>query len=230
MRVLAVDTSTRWGAVGLYDDQGPIGEISLLSRESHSSRLLPSIDWMLQTAGLTLQEIDGFGVTIGPGSFTGLRVGLSTVKGLAWSTKKPVVALHSLEILAHNLPDVPSFIAPMLDARKGRVFGAIYCWEKGVLHTVVSPQDIEMVQLLDRDCGTVVCLGDGARKNAATLDALGTNEIHLAPVETDVPRGGVAARLAHQKLLAGELLDIVSAEPIYLRASEQELKERGALT
>src|SRR5262249_7328147 len=143
MKILAIDTSSRCGVVGISEDGELLAEVMLRSQETHSARLLPSIEWVLRMSNLTLDDLDGFGVVTGPGSFTGLRVGLATIKGLAWAKKKPVVALHSLEVLVQPFVHTSRLIAPMLDARKGRVFAALYRWGDGKLNEVLAPTDTE---------------------------------------------------------------------------------------
>ncbi|HLG20112.1 MAG TPA: tRNA (adenosine(37)-N6)-threonylcarbamoyltransferase complex dimerization subunit type 1 TsaB [Bdellovibrionota bacterium] len=226
MRVLAIDTSSRCGCVGISEDGAPLGELALLSKEAYSASLLPSIEWLLSQLRLTISDIEAFGVTMGPGSFTGLRVGLSTIKGLAWAAKKPVTGLTSLEVLAHNFLQPGIFLAPMLDARKGRVYGAVYRWTDDRLETVVSPRDTEAAQLLRERPGPVVCFGDGARKYKNELEQLKSPAIRWIGSEADIPRGLVLARLAHEQLSQGLTVDIHSVEPIYMRPSEAELGEQ----
>ena len=126
MNLLAVDTSGPNGAVGLGIDGKTVAETLFSCHETYSARLLPVIDSILKENNLSVDVIDMFGVVIGPGSFTGLRVGLATIKGLAWANQKPMVGISSLEVLAHNLRNTRKPIIPMLDARKQRVYGAIY--------------------------------------------------------------------------------------------------------
>ncbi|MFH1018370.1 MAG: tRNA (adenosine(37)-N6)-threonylcarbamoyltransferase complex dimerization subunit type 1 TsaB [Pseudomonadota bacterium] len=226
MHVLAVDTSTRCGAVGIAKDGIPIAEISLLSQENHSARLLPAIDWVLEAARLTLAEIDGFGVVTGPGSFTGLRVGLATIKGLAWAERKPVAALESLRVLAQAFVSTDRSVVPMLDARKGRVWAAVYRWSGGQLITSVPPADVSVTDLMARLPEGAVFLGDGARRYGEEIrSALGETAL-FAPAWFDVPRGGIAAAMAWESIRNGETSDIVSLEPNYLRLSEAELHDQ----
>jgi tRNA threonylcarbamoyladenosine biosynthesis protein TsaB len=224
MKVLAIDTATSCGVVGLAENGRPVAELSLVSRETHSARLLPGIEWLLKSAGWTIAEIDGFGVTLGPGSFTGLRVGLSAVKGLAWSLRKPVAGLSSLEILADQYRGEGVTIAPMLDARRDRVYCAAYRWNGDKLAILRPPSDSSAPEFVRDLTGPVVCFGEGARKYRGAIEAIGKNGVIFAPAEYDLPRGTTAARLASEALARGETLDIYRAEPLYLRPSEAELK------
>ncbi len=224
MNVLAVDTSTRWGAVGIARDGVPVAEISLLSQENHSARLLPSIDWLLNSCRLTLDEIDGFGVVTGPGSFTGLRVGLATIKGLAWAQHKPVAALDSLRLLAQAFASSDP-VVPMLDARKGHVYAAVFRWEAGNSVTVKPSADVSAVELAGEISGPAVFLGEGARRYGEEI-ARACKGASFAPPWFDVPRGGLAAVLAFESIRNGDTSDVASLEPKYLRLSEAEIHEK----
>ena len=143
--------------------------MTLRSRETHSARLLPGIEEVLSSAGVTLREIDLFGVTIGPGSFTGLRVGLATAKGFAWAHQKPLVGVSSLEVLVQHArasAGPSDTFVPMLDARKGRVYGAAYQWRNNQLVCLLPPADVDAAHLLQQVASTatqapgrMICFG-----------------------------------------------------------------------
>ena len=126
MRLLAVDTSTLTGAVALLEDDTLVAESRLNVALTHGERLLPAIDGILAAAGWSLAELDALAVAVGPGSFTGLRIGVSTVKGLAFATGKPTVPVSTLEALAWSLPLAAHPVCPVLDARKGEVYTALF--------------------------------------------------------------------------------------------------------
>src|SRR5512142_2291842 len=126
MKVLGIDTSTMMGAVGIVDGEELIAELRTNVSVTHSERLMLHVDGLLKSARLTLSDIDGFAVTVGPGSFTGLRIGLAAVKGLAYGTRKPVAGVSTLDVLADNLPYCKYQVCPVLDARKKMVYAAIY--------------------------------------------------------------------------------------------------------
>ena len=126
MKVLGIDTATMMGSIGLIDDEGAIAEYSLNIRATHSERLMPAIDRLLKDSGIMPKDIDGFAVSIGPGSFTGLRIGLATVKGFAMGCNKPVAAVSTLEALAFNLAYAEYLICPILDARRNEVYAAMF--------------------------------------------------------------------------------------------------------
>ena len=251
MKILAVDTSSSYGVVSISEDEQVLGEFSITSNETHSARLLPSIDWLLKMVGLSMKDVDAFAISLGPGSFTGLRVGLSTIKGFAWSTNKPIVGMNSIEILAYQYKCSHCTIVPMIDARKGRVYAAAYQWISGIsggsgdsrkncldereeqeyqdLVPLMTPVDIEVKELISQieSQKGIVCFGSGARKYCDLLFQIGGTRILLAPKDCDIPKGGTLALLAYKKFLEGNRVDSVNIEPLYLRASEAELKAKG---
>ncbi len=229
MNVLAVDTSSRSGAVGIANGDQVLAELALKSQENHSARLLPSIDWALNRLQMKLEDIDVFGVVTGPGSFTGLRVGLATIKGFAWSLKKPVVGLSSLEVLARGLEVPGATIVPMLDARREKVYSAAYQFTSSGWTTLFPEKDIALSKLCTDLTGNIICLGNGARHYQGEIQNHLKDRVHFPSHTFDTPRGSVLAQLTHEKAQREEFLDVSSAEPNYLRQSEAEvkLKERN---
>jgi len=127
MIVLAVDTTTPSGSVALLRDGELVGELNLESPATHSARLLRSIDFVLGAHGIDIQAVDAYAVAAGPGSFTGIRIGLSAVKSLAFASGKPVAAVSTLEALATKIGSPPARLAcPVLDAKKGEIYAALF--------------------------------------------------------------------------------------------------------
>ncbi len=126
MLILALDTSTFSGSIALVKDGRLLGEVTTPDVGTHSKWLMPAMGALLDDARVGLAEVDYIALTNGPGSFTGLRIGVSVVKGLAWALGKPVLAVSSLEALAYNIRDSSSLICPVIDARKDEVYAALY--------------------------------------------------------------------------------------------------------
>ena len=126
MIILAADTSTKIGSVALVEDESPIAEYTLNVSETHSARLMPTIDRVLKDCGMQIAEVDALAVAIGPGSFTGLRIGLATFKGLALAAEKRLVAVPTLDALAASLAFSQHMVCPILDARMGEVYAEFY--------------------------------------------------------------------------------------------------------
>jgi len=144
MLILGIDTATSRGSVALVDSESgivPKGEVSISLSAAHSERLIPYIDFLLSESSLSYGDIDLIAISIGPGSFTGLRVGLATAKGLAFSLKKPLIAVNSL--MARAFPFMPLFdrVGAYLDAKRGEVFAAIFENNSPLLEPIILPFD-----------------------------------------------------------------------------------------
>src|SRR5271157_1812848 len=130
MKLLAIETSTMRGGIAIMDDDTLIAESRMNIKATHSGRIMTEIDTALKGSGLTIDDIDVFGIASGPGSFTGLRVGLSTVKGLSYATGKRVVTVSTLEAFAWNVPFSQYLVCPLLDARKKEVHAGAFRWSQ----------------------------------------------------------------------------------------------------
>jgi tRNA threonylcarbamoyladenosine biosynthesis protein TsaB len=225
LKILAADTSTMSGSVALLEGPEVVAEWTLRSSRTHNRRLLATIDRLLQEAGWDLEQLDAMAVTAGPGSFTGVRIGLSTVKSLAWSTGKRFLSIPTLDVLAAPLGIASHSVCALLDAKKHEVYCALYqpdgrgsCRLEGD-YQVLSPE-----RLADRiELPTLFC-GDGWLLYRDRLRArLGELAIE-APDHFHVIRAGDLGILAFHRLVAGEAEDPMVAVPVYVRPSEAELK------
>ena len=151
MRILAVDSSSNVASVAIVDDNKLVCECVLNNKLTHSQTLMPMINEVFKKSELTPLDIDLFAVANGPGSFTGLRIGVTTIKGLAHATGKPVCGVNTLEALAYNLPFCPYIIAPIMDARREQVYNAFYKWEDGTIKEVQKPRAISLDDCLELD-------------------------------------------------------------------------------
>jgi len=221
MRVLAVETSTLSGGAALLDGERIVGEYTLDVRITHSERLMAAIDQLLSDAGWTVRELEGLAVSVGPGSFTGLRVGLSTVKGLALALAIPVAAVPTLDAMAAMLPYASLPVCPVLDARKREVYASLYRWDGHGMrrewdYLAVAPDDL--ARRLDEP---VIVFGDGA-------DAIRSALLRRIQPPRRGPVPAVVGALGHARLAIGDTVAMADLAPIYLRPSEAELKRRGA--
>ena len=221
MRVLAVETSTLSGGAALLDGERVVGEYTLDVRVTHSERLMAAIDQLLSDAGWTARELEGIAVTVGPGSFTGLRVGLSTVKGLALALAIPVAAVPTLDAMAAMLPYAALPVCPVLDARKREVYASLYRWDGFEMRRQWDYLAVAPDELARRLREPVIVVGDGAE----AIDSAFARRV-------EPPRRGpapaVVAALGRARLARGETVTVADLVPIYLRPSEAELKRRGA--
>ncbi|QWV98884.1 tRNA (adenosine(37)-N6)-threonylcarbamoyltransferase complex dimerization subunit type 1 TsaB [Geomonas nitrogeniifigens] len=225
MKILTVDTSSNCSSVSLSDDATLLGECLLGEDRSNSGRLMDSISGLLRAARLAPEGLDCLAVSLGPGSFTGVRVGIATVKGLALATGKPVVGFSSLAMLAMNLPYSSAQVAPLFDARKGEVYGALYrCGALPaavVADAVLSPADF---LALVRE--PTIFVGDGAlRYRDLIRDTLGELAI-FPPWHTNLPRASAGAVIAREAAREGKFTPLAQLNPTYLRASEAEIAKR----
>ncbi len=187
-----------------------------------SRQLLRNLDFLLHGAGLSIDALDGIGVSLGPGSFTGLRVGAATAKGLALAANKPVVGFSSLAMLAMNLPWAAYQVCPMLDARKKEVYTALYrCRElPELLHTdcVLSPD-----LFLEKITRNTIFVGSGALKYRDLItEKLGSMAV-FAPPCCHYPRASAGSLLANAAFASAEDLPISELNPVYIRSSEAEV-------
>lgn len=225
MKVLGIDTSTSCGSVGLIDDGEVISDYLLNIPVTHSERLLGAIEFVLKETRCPIENIDGWAISIGPGSFTGLRIGVSTVKGLAFATGKPVVGVSTLDVLASQIAPTSHLICPILDARKKEVYTAFYRYEEGSsLKRQSNYQAIGPEDLVKKITGQTIFLGDGVRTyRDFLLNSLPSLAIFpLSPLQ--VSHGSMVAKLGSELLQKGEYLDLSTFVPIYVRPSEAEMK------
>lgn len=219
MKVLGVDTSTPQAAIALTDGDALVTEARLPVRRGETERLLPAIDRLLSDARVALPDLAGIGVALGPGSFTGLRIGLATVKGLALGAGLRVVGVPSLDALAWQVPWALLPVVPLLDARRGEVYGARFEPKAaGALARLTEDAalDIEGLAALVGD-GPALLVGPGADAWREALTARLGLRARFAPAALVAPRGLAVARLAAARLAAGETDPVDRLVPRYVR-------------
>jgi tRNA threonylcarbamoyladenosine biosynthesis protein TsaB len=224
VKVLAFETATIAGSVAIVEDtKGLIGEVKVDVKIAHAERLMPSIEWLLHASNVLIEEIDAFAVSIGPGSFTGLRIGLSTAKGFSYATGKPVVPVPTLDAFARTLPFCSHMICPMLDARKNEVYAGLYKWEDNFCKKILPEIAIGPEELLKKIHEPIVLMGDGVRIYKELIaETLGENAIFASPSRMS-PSASNVAELAIERIEEGIVTDPVSLVPFYIRKSEAEL-------
>jgi tRNA threonylcarbamoyladenosine biosynthesis protein TsaB len=220
MRVLAVDTSTLAGGVALLEDERIVGEYLLDVRTTHSERLLAGVDRLMADAGWSPEALDGLAVAVGPGSFTGLRIGLSAVKGLAFALAIPIAAVPTLDALAAALPHADRPICPVLTARKGEVYASLYRWHGGGARREWEYLALSPAGLAARFTERVILVGDGASSVHSPL-------AELAPPPSRRPSPAWVGHLGLDMLRAGATVAPADLVPLYLRPFGAELERRG---
>lgn len=229
MLVLALDTSTSRGSLALVENRRLQAEFTLDSSASYLNRLLANIDFLMQETGNTIQGVNLLVVSQGPGNFTGLRLGLSTAKGLALAVGCPVVAVNTLDALAANFPYAEFPVCPVIDAKKNEVYAAFFKNQPigGQLasdYLLLSP-----AALAAHIQSPTILAGAGLERYGALFrETLGDRAI-FSPPEFRHVRAGVLARLGQQQFDAGLIPDLDKLTPFYLRPADAELKKLPTL-
>jgi tRNA threonylcarbamoyladenosine biosynthesis protein TsaB len=223
LNLLTIQTATPAGSVALTAGERLLGELFFDCRRPHGSWLIAAVDRLCREAGMTVGELDGFGVTTGPGSFTGLRVGLATIKGLALASGKPVAGVSTLQTLALQAPHAALPVCALLDARKQEVYAGIYRWQDGWPRPLAGERVLPPEQLLADITGDVLFVGDGARAYRPLITRQLGSRAHFLPAAYDPPRAAHAALLARRAFEAGAAQPAAAVNPVYIRPSEAEL-------
>ena len=223
--LLAIETSCLVSSVALLHEGVLKAEVTVQARLTHSEQLMPHIADMLTKAAVSKKDIDGVAVSVGPGSFTGLRIGLATAKGLAFAWKVPLVGVETPRSLAWNFVDSAYAVCPLIDAQKGNVYVSVYSWRQGKLYedeavTIMAAADV--VNRVSEGNQKVVFCGDGASK-FADLIASGGDKCLLARPHQIIPRAGALAVAAQERFDKGDTDDCMTLTPAYKRRSEAEV-------
>jgi tRNA threonylcarbamoyladenosine biosynthesis protein TsaB len=226
MRILSIDTATKVMGVALADDNKLIGEACLNVGKTHSQRLLPLLAALLENAELDPSQIDAVAVTSGPGSFTGLRIGIATAKALAKAWQRPVIPVCTLDALAYNARHLSEYICPVLDARKSQLYSALYNSEASRLENPCAVTVAELAASLQHKGGRVLFLGDGAEAAFPFFKEALAERALLMPKARRLFIASSVAELALKEAKAGNFMMPEQLKAFYLRASEAEVKKK----
>jgi tRNA threonylcarbamoyladenosine biosynthesis protein TsaB len=225
-KILAVDTTTPICGVALYLDSKVPVELILNHGQTHARHLMDAIDAVLKLGYTDVCELDAFAVTQGPGSFTGLRIGISTVKGLALAAGKPVIAVSTLETLAHQAPGGTELICAMIDARRRQVYWALY--QQGENVPSMPAQCGRAVDVIAHIKAPCCFIGSGSQLYQTEIEPQLKFPSQWVPDHQNHPRPSVVARLAGWKFTKTCYQDPAELEPLYLRRSDAEIKHLPA--
>jgi tRNA threonylcarbamoyladenosine biosynthesis protein TsaB len=228
MLVLGIETSTTQGGVAIIGPDGVLCEAVLNVEVTHSERLLPAIDRALGEARVSLEDLGGIAVSIGPGSFTGLRIGLSTAKGLVYATGLSLVGVPTLEAMAWTLPTARWQICPVLDARKQEIYTALFRHDATGVHRIMEDAAMAPEALCRLIRNPTLFLGDGMKTYGALFRERLGERMLLPPMASRGARPACVAELGRERLLRGEHDVPETLVPRYLRPSEAELRRRTA--
>lgn len=227
MKILGIDTSTKTLSVAICDDDKIICETFINSTLNHSCTLMPTIDKLLNSANLKISDIDLFAVTSGPGSFTGIRIGISTIKGFALATNKPCIAIPSLEALAFNLIDTDCIACPAIDARGDRVYTSLFKIHSKKI-TRLTDDNVILISKLEKNLlnteENIIFLGDGAdlcyNKIGQKINSKIANSINR------LCRASSICILGKEKYKNGQVSSAYNLFPQYINLSQAE-RERN---
>ena len=224
MKILAVESTAKQGSVAVTEDERTLAYFSTDAGQTHSQWLLPMALDACRCAGITLEDVGLYAVTVGPGSFTGVRIGVSCIKGLAFGKELPCVGVSSLEALAENLAPLDGILCPVMDARRGEVYNALFHMKEGRIVRLCPDRAIPLSELrgeLERDYPgqKVRLVGDGA---AIAYDALAGLPVALPPAEIMYASAASVARCGYRHYLAGEATTDAALAPVYLRLPQAE--------
>lgn len=226
MKLLFVDTCGAVAGVALGNGERIIAETNLALDRRLSTRLLAVIDGLLAEAGMTVAGLNGIGVACGPGSFTGVRIGMATVKGMALAVGLPVVSVSSLALLAANIPFARHQVCALMDARKKEVYAGLFRCES--LPVPVGPEwVISPDRLLDTITEPTIFVGDGALAYRDRIEGRCGELALFAPGFCSHPRGACGIVLSREAFLRGEGIPPERLDPVYIRVSEAEAAKVG---
>lgn len=236
MRILGIESSSLVASVAIVEDGVTLGEYTVNFKKTHSQTLLPMIDEMVRMLGIRLEELDAIAVSGGPGSFTGLRIGSATAKGLGLALKKPLIHVPTLDAMAYNLFGAVGLICPIMDARRNQVYTGVYRFED-TFCTVMEQEAMEIGALigkLDSMGERVIFLGDGVPVFRKQIEEQITVPVKFAPANTNRQRGASVAALGCIYMEQGKTESAAEHKPDYLRKSqaerEREEREKAAET
>ena len=225
MSILAIDTATQVSSVAVLKEGRLLAELTMQGKLTHSETLLPHIEQVLKMAAVAKEELTGIAVSNGPGSFTGLRIGLAAAKAMSYVLGIPLVGVSTLQALAYQLPAPGVRVMCLLDAQKGNAYVESYRWENNSLQVVDSVQVAKITDIVAACANMneqVILLGDAVQKKVAGKLELPAN-VSVAPPHIVMPRAACVAMLGQAKLMAGETDNVMDLEPVYIRRSEAEV-------
>ncbi|MCI9539678.1 MAG: tRNA (adenosine(37)-N6)-threonylcarbamoyltransferase complex dimerization subunit type 1 TsaB [Lachnospiraceae bacterium] len=236
MRILALDSSSLVASAAIVEDDILMAEYTINYKKTHSQTLLPMVDEIVKMTELDLHTIDAIAISRGPGSFTGLRIGSATVKGLGLVLEKPIVAVPTTAMMAFNFwGSQDKLIVPILDARRNQVYAGVYCFQDKGMDTVLEDSVMEIEKLVfyvDKEAQgkKVIFLGDGVPVYKEKIKETIISPYQFAPAHMNRQRAGSLGVLAQYYYREGKIESAADHKPEYLRMSqaERERKEKEA--
>lgn len=229
MKILSIDTANWPLSVAISDGESLIGEINTNISKNHSLRLMPAIEQLFLQTDLKRDDLDGIAVSFGPGSYTGVRIGVTTAKTMAWSLNVPIIGISSLQVMAQNRLDFPGLIVPMIDARRGQVYTGAYEYDTNL--NIRSPLIEDQIVLADHFLEQLIThqeqllfIGEGVNQHKEAITEKLGNQAHFARAVDHPPRARELAFLAFTLWKKQHTNMIHFFAPQYLQLAEAEAK------
>ena len=222
MLILALDSTAVVASVALCRDTTPIASFTVKNGNTHSETLLPMVEAVLKTAGYTVDDVDLFACSVGPGSFTGVRIGAATVKGLAFGKGKPCAEVSALEALAQNLVPHQGLLCPVMNARRGQLYNALFRFENGKLYRLCEDRAISALDLCKELSATgapVYLSGDGVAEFKRLCPAFTSERVSEYLIDQNAVS---VAKCAYNTYTAGRVCTDGALKPVYLRLPQAE--------
>ncbi|MDY6793521.1 MAG: tRNA (adenosine(37)-N6)-threonylcarbamoyltransferase complex dimerization subunit type 1 TsaB [Thermodesulfobacteriota bacterium] len=227
MKILAVDTATKSCSVAIVDKETLLAEMTVVNEQTHSKHLLEMIRVVIKHSGVSISDLNGFAATRGPGSFTGLRIGIGYVKGLATAQEKQIAGVSTLEALARQVSFFPYLICSLIDARRDEVYFSRYRYRDGKLIKQDEEQAVTPVDALNGISEPCIFVGSGAVAYQKVIkDKLGKYAYFAQAYENTI-RASTVARLSMDKFENDDTYDAETFVPNYIRKSDAQLKLQG---
>jgi tRNA threonylcarbamoyladenosine biosynthesis protein TsaB len=231
MKILALDSSGLVASVAIIEEEQMVAEYTVNYKKTHSQTLLPMLNEIAVMIDLDLQSIDAIAIASGPGSFTGLRIGSATAKGIGLALKKPIIAIPTVEGMAYNLYGTNQLICPIMDARRSQVYTGMYKFRESEIEVIESQMAISIEELIERlnvRNEAVIFLGDGVPVYRSILEEKMNTPFSFAPPHLARQRAGAVGALAVKYYKAGKMELAVNHKPDYLRMSQAEREKAEA--
>lgn len=225
MKILGIDSSGMVASAAIIAENILVAEFTVNNKQTHSQTLLPMIDQVVRMSGIVLEELDAIAIAAGPGSFTGLRIGASTAKGMGLALQKPIVSVPTLEGLAFRLAGTDGLICPILDARRNQVYTGIYRAQVDGIQVEAEQRAVdihEILQELEKYQEKVTFLGDGVPVQEATIRQEYPGEYQFAPLHLSRQSAASVAALGQIYYQQGKTETAAGHRPVYLRKSQAE--------
>ncbi len=231
MNLLAIDASGIAGSIAYIKEGRLVGEYYICDKLTHSQTIMPMLEHMKKLLEIDIDTLDVIAVTSGPGSFTGLRIGVTTAKALALALNLPIIGIPTLDVIAHNMTHTTQLICPIMDARRNQVYSALYQWEEKELRRLTEYRACDLdayLEELKQKEEAIIFLGDGIDVYREKVEVVLGNRASFAPDFLKLQRASALATVASDYFEKGEMMDASKLVPMYLRKSqaEREKEER----